>query len=148
MNSTVFMIYRGLLIGLMAGSIWGSAAYAKAFWSVRRLIYLLLSLSWLTWPGTFTVIYLLRGDLLTNVAPLLPFIGLMLGWALSHRPSAEFREFRSPRDIMFFKDPLAAAPQREGLFVPEAPPQRPSPWAILLMTIGFLAACTLLNLLR
>jgi hypothetical protein len=48
---------------------------------------------------------------------------------------------------MLFKAPLPAPLRREGLFVPEAPPQRPNPWIILAMTVGMFGVCGLLALL-
>ena len=151
MTSTLLLIYRGLLIGLLGGCTWAFVAYGRAFWATRRLIYLLLSLSWLMGPGVFTVIYLLGSrpylaiqpnliDRMTTFTALMPLMSFLLVRAFTQRPSAEFREFRSPRDIMLFRPTIPPAAQQEGLFVPEARPQRPRPAAIVALTIGMFGA--------
>jgi hypothetical protein len=138
MNSSFFTSYPLLIIGLTVVYGWGGAAYAAAFGKTRRLYYLLLSLSWLVFAGIGVASYLTARSGGAGYI-FLPAQGggiFYLVMCFSRRPSAQLFEYGSPRDIMLFKAPLATAPQQEGLFVPQARPQRPSPAAILAVTIG------------
>jgi hypothetical protein len=140
MSSTLFTIYRGLLFGLFAGCGWTVLSYGRAFFTTRRLIYLLLGLTWLVMAPMVVWTYVLLAKPGQNIIfmPLTSMLGGMFIRSFSGSPAPSFPEYRSMRDIMLFRPIVPPAPQQEGLFVPQARPQRPSPAAILAVTIGML----------
>ena len=142
MSGTLFMIYRSLLIGLLAGCGWTVLAYGRAFFTTRRLIYLLLGLTWLVMAPMVVWTYVLLAKPGQNIIfmPLTSMLGGMFIRSFSGSLSPSFPEYRSMRDIMLFRPIVPPAPQQEGLFVPQARPSRPSPAAILTMTVGLLGA--------
>lgn len=146
MNSTLVIVYRSILIGQIVICAWTLVAYGRAFLAVRRADYAVMSLAGLAGIVMLAVGYALSNPYPTSVIHL-PVIATVSAYAVrafSGAPSAYFFEYRSLRAIMLFRQPLPAPPQREGLFVPAAPPQRPSPWAILAMTVVGLCGMVLL----
>jgi hypothetical protein len=142
MSSTLLMIYRTMVIGLMAGCGWTVLAYGRAFFTTRRLIYLLLGLTWLVMAPMVVWTYVLLATPGQNIIflPLISMLGGMFIRSFSGSPAPSFPEYRSMRAIMMFRPTIPPVPQQEGLFVPQAPPQRPSPAAIVAVTIGLLGA--------
>jgi hypothetical protein len=150
MNSTLLMIYRILLIGIILCFVWAFVAYIAAFRATRAEAYRVRAIVWLGFAVTSTILALIFTPWHSGI--ILPSLLLSAAYHLkgcfSDTAIHELPEYRSPRALMLFKAPLAV-PQREGLFVPLAPPQRPSPAAILTMTVGLLVAIwVLLALMR
>jgi hypothetical protein len=141
MTSTLLIIYRVLLIGIILGFAWAFVAYVAAFRATRREAYRVRAIVWLSFALTATANVMIfapshGGNILP---PLLLAAFYHLRVCFSDTQAHEMPEYRSPLAIMFFKAPLTA-PQQEGLFVPSAQMQRPSPAAILTMTVGLLVA--------
>jgi hypothetical protein len=142
MSSTLFMIWRTLLFGLFAGCGWTVLAYGRAFFTTRRLIYLLLGLTWLVMAPMVVWAYVLLAKPGQNniFLPLMGMLGGMFIRSFSGSPAPSFPEYRSMRDIMLFRPIVPPAPPQEGLFVPQARPQRPRSAAIVALTIGMFGA--------
>jgi hypothetical protein len=141
MTSTLLIIYRILLIGIILSFAWAFVAYIAAFRATRREAYRVRAIVWLIFAITATANLIIfapahGGSILP---PLLLAAFYHLRVCFSDTQVHEVPEYRSPLAIMLFKAPLAT-PQQDGLFVPSAQMQRPSPAAILTMTVGLLGA--------
>ncbi|HYF64883.1 MAG TPA: hypothetical protein VD886_18810 [Herpetosiphonaceae bacterium] len=144
------LVFRIVLVGVLAGCGWSALAYGKAYFATRRLIYALLGLSWLA--GAFAVVTISviapgPGLFFPPLLPVMGYLGWMFVYAFSGTHAKSLPEYRSIRDIMLFRPIAPGAARREGLFVPEAPPQRPSSVGILFMTISMISGFVLLIML-
>ena len=141
MTSTLLLIYRGLLIGIILCFVWAFVAYIAAFRATRAEAYRVRAIVWLVFAVTSTILAMIFTPWHSGL--ILPSLLLSAAYHLkgcfSDTQAHEMPEYRSPRAIMLFKAPLAA-PQQDGLFVPSAQMQRPSPATILTMTVGLLVA--------
>jgi hypothetical protein len=149
-NSTLLIIYRSILIALVAGCGWAVAAYGRAYWTTRLAEYRVMALSMISFAFLAIIAIAMLNETMQilPLIPLLPYIGIFLGRCFSPKHTLQFPEYASPRAIMLFKPPLPVSLRREGLFVPNARPWRPNPWIILAMTVGMFGVFGLLALLH
>lgn len=145
MTSTLFFGYRTLLIATTSGLLWMIVAYAAAYLTTRRLIYLLMSISGLALIGVYGVIYVLSPPSTQLILlPVITMVIITLWRCFSRRPDPTFPDYAAPRDIMLFRRPQAPAQPLDGLFVPHAAPQRPSRWSIAALTLGLIGGLAVL----
>lgn len=94
MTSALLILYRSILIGLIAGSGWAVAAYGRAYWTTRLEEYRVMALTMIG-LGLVAIIDLALSNPLVGIwvlTPFLPYIGIYLGRCFSPKPTLKFPE--------------------------------------------------------
>jgi hypothetical protein len=111
-NSTLLILYRSIVIGLIAGSCWAVAAYGRAYWTTRLADYRVMALAMLS----FTIIAIFDITLLSESMMIgfsivtLPYIISQLMVCFSPKPTLKFPGVSLAPRYHAVQGPTARAP--------------------------------------